>query len=233
MPEVTRLHQELATVVLAGRDLSDVLAEITTIARRGMPGSEATSITMIRNEIPFTAAHDGQLARDADELQYQRDYGPCVDAGRSGQLFLVTDMRTEQRWPDYARHAAGHGVRSSLSVPLPFQSTLIGALDNYATRPDAFGPDDVVLGEEVASWVAFAVNNAHTAARTGEELAQMRTAMVSRAAIEQAKGVLMERHEVNVDEAFTLLSHASQLSNIKLRHVAEQLLRTGTLPGND
>jgi AmiR/NasT family two-component response regulator len=42
----------------------------------------------------------------------------------------------------------------------------------------------------------------------------------------------MERHQVNADEAFTLLSRASQHSNIKLRHVAEHLLRTGTLPGN-
>ena len=232
MPDVTRLHQELATVVLAGRDLSEVLGEITTIARRAMPGSEATSITLIRDEVPFTAAHDGQLALDADELQYQRDYGPCVDAGRSGQVFLVTDMRTERRWPDYARHAAAHGVRSSLSVPLPFQSALIGALNNYAGRPEAFGQDDVVLGEEVASWVAFAVNNAHSAALTGEELAQMRTAMVSRATIEQAKGILMERHQVNADEAFTLLSRASQHSNTKLRQVADHLLRTGTLLGN-
>jgi len=55
--------------------------------------------------------------------------------------------------------------------------------------------------------------------------------MVSRAAIEQAKGILMERHQVNADDAFTLLSRASQLSNIKLRHVADRLLRTGTLPG--
>src|SRR5215213_9454744 len=99
MPDATKLHEELARVVRTGRTLSDALGEITRIARAAMRGSEATSITLIRDEIPFTAAHDGQLALDADELQYQRDYGPCVDAGRSGQVFLVEDMRTEQRWP--------------------------------------------------------------------------------------------------------------------------------------
>ena len=49
-----------------------------------MPGSEASSITLIRGEKAFTAAFDGQLAMDADELQYQRGYGPCLDAGRAG-----------------------------------------------------------------------------------------------------------------------------------------------------
>jgi GAF domain-containing protein len=232
VPDLTRLHEELARIVLTGRDLSEVLAEITGVARAAMPASEATSVTLIRGEVPFTAAHDGQLAWDADELQYERDYGPCVDAGRSGQVFLIEDMRTEQRWPDYAQHAAAQGVGSSLSVPLPFQSMTIGALDNYAGRPRAFGPADVVLGEEVASWVALAVSKAQAAASTGEELAQMRTAMMSRAVIEQAKGILIERFQVDADQAFTLLSRTSQHTNTKLRDVADDLVRTGNLAGS-
>lgn len=231
MADLTELHQQLARVTLVGRDLSEVLQELTTIARRAMPGSEATSITLIRREEPYTAAHDGQMALDADELQYERDYGPCVDAGRSGMIFLITDMRTEERWPDYARHAAARGVRSSLSVPLPFQSTTIGALNNYSTSPDAFGEDDVAVGEEVASWVAFAVANASAAASVAVEAANMRSAMLTRGTIEQAKGILMERFKVTPDGAFTLLSTASQHTGLKLRDVAHDLVSTGALPG--
>jgi GAF domain-containing protein len=232
MAEVKALHQELARVVLVGRDLAEVLGEITTIARRAMPGSQATSITLIRNDKPFTVAHDGQMALDADELQYQRDYGPCVDAGRSGQLFIIKDMQTEQRWRDYPKDTAQHGIGSSLSVPLPFQAATIGALNNYSTRTDAFGEDDVALGEEVASWVAFAVANASAAASMAEEAVNMRAAMVTRGAIEQAKGILMERYKVTDDQAFNLLSTSSQHSGRKLREVAQDLVRTGTLPGS-
>ena len=135
MTDLTELHQALAGVVLAGRDVAGVLSEIIVIARRALPGSEASSITLIRADKPFTAAFDGQLAMDADELQYQRGYGPCVDAGRAGQLFLVDDMLTEERWPDYAQHVAALGVRSSLSVPLPFQGVTIGAINNYSANP--------------------------------------------------------------------------------------------------
>lgn len=52
------------------------------------------------------------MALDADELQYERGYGPCVNAGRAGQMFLVDDMRTEQRWPDHAQNVAVPPTRS-------------------------------------------------------------------------------------------------------------------------
>ena len=231
MPDLTTLHEALAKVVFADREFNEILSEITTIARQAMPGPDATSITLIRDEKAFTAAHDGQMALAADELQYQRGYGPCMDAGRAGQVFLIDDMRSEQRWPDYARNAAEHGIASSLSVPLPFQGAMIGALNTYSGRPRAFGDDDLTLAQEIAAWVALAVEKAEAATRTAEDLTHLLRAMLSRAVIEQAKGVLMERYKVTQDQAFTLLTHSSQNTNAKLRDVAEELVLTGALPG--
>jgi GAF domain-containing protein len=230
MNDVNELHEVLAGFVVADRELGDVLTEITGIARRAMPSVAAASVTLIRGEKPFTAAYDGQMALDADELQYERGYGPCVDAGLAGQMFLVDDMRSEQRWSDYAQHVVTHGVLSSLSVPLPFQQATIGALNAYASQPKVFDDSDVELAQEVAAWVAIAVGNAEAAARTREDLTQLRTMMTSRAFIEQAKGILMERHKVKEDEAFTILTHASQRTNTKLRDVAAELVQTGALP---
>jgi GAF domain-containing protein len=230
MPNLTKLHEDLARVVVTGRDLADVLGEITTVARTAVPAVEAASITLIRGEAAYTAAYDGQMAMDADEMQYQRGYGPCIDAGLAGQTFAIDDMATEERWPDYSRAVFERGVGSSLSLPLPFQSTALGALNCYSSRPRAFSSEDRSLAEEVASWVALAVARADTAARTTEELAHLRTAMTSRAVIEQAKGRLIERFALTEDAAFTLLSRVSQATNIKLRDVAGELVRTGVLP---
>jgi hypothetical protein len=47
----------------------------------------------------FTAAYDGQMALDADELQYERGYGPCMDAGLAGQLLRIDDMAIEESGP--------------------------------------------------------------------------------------------------------------------------------------
>jgi AmiR/NasT family two-component response regulator len=67
-------------------------------------------------------------------------------------------------------------------------------------------------------------------ARSSEDLTHLRTAVMSRAFIEQAKGILMERHKITEDEAFTILAHASQRTNTKLRDVAAALVRTGASP---
>lgn len=199
------MHQQLARVVVSGRELRDVLDDITGVARRAMPGCEAASITLVRgDDRGRTAAYAGQLALDADELQYEQGYGPCLDAGRGGEVLLVDDMLREDRWPDYVRRGVEHGIGNSLSPPLPFQQTTVGALNTYNARPHAFSEEDRDLGEEVASWVALAVGNAEAFVVTDQELRDLRAVMVSRAVIEQAKGVLMERYKVTADQAFTL-----------------------------
>jgi GAF domain-containing protein len=233
MLDLNDLHENLARVVLVGRDLSEVLSDIVGVARKAMPAVEAASITLIRGDKAFTAAYDGQMALDADELQYERGYGPCIDAGLSGQTFLIEDMTTEDRWPDYARTAAAHGVGSSLSVPLPFQTATIGALNTYSSRSHAYSEDEQALGHEVATWIAVAVGTADAAAQTSDELRNMHIAMKTRAAIEQAKGILMERYKITEDRAFAVLTRASQTSNIKLRTIAQDLIDTGTLHGTD
>jgi GAF domain-containing protein len=162
------------------------------------------------------------MALAADELQYEHGYGPCMDAGRGGVLLRVDDMRTEERWPDYVAHVvATTPVRSSLSVPLPYQGSSIGALNNYSTQPAAFAsPESLQAGLEVAEVVAVAVANADAHHQLSEQTRNMRVAMQSRAVIEQAKGVLMAQRRVDAEQAFEILREASQRYNRKLRDIA-------------
>jgi GAF domain-containing protein len=214
--------RELSRVVLVDRSLTDVLTEVTAIAARGIPGAEATSITLLRGEKAFTAAHSGEMALAADELQYEHGYGPCMDAGRGGVLLRIDDMRTEERWPDYVAHLlATTPVLSSLSVPLPYQGSSIGALNNYSTKPAAFASaESLRAGTDVAEVVAVAVANADAHAQLFDQAMNMRVAMESRAVIEQAKGVLMAQRHVDADQAFEILREASQRYNRKLRDIA-------------
>jgi GAF domain-containing protein len=229
MPDLSELHEALARLVLVDRARDEVLDEITGIGRAAVPGAEAASVTLIHGDQASTAAFRGQLALQSEELQYSLDHGPCLDAGRAGLVFVVSDMRTEQRWPDYAAQVAELGVLSSLSVPLPVQGASIGAINYYSSRPDAFHDDDVARGQDVASFIAVAIANAEHSSRAAADAANMRRAMESRAVIEQAKGILMERHKVTADAAFTVLAHASQRGNVKLRDVADHLVRTGEI----
>jgi GAF domain-containing protein len=228
---VEEWFRQLSRVVLVDRSLTDVLADVTRLAAQGIPGAEATSITLIRNDRPFTVAHFGEMSLAADELQYEHDAGPCIDAGRAGVLLRVDDMRTEQRWPGYVAHLLETTeVRSSLSIPLPYQGSSIGALNNYSTEPSAFAdPESLRAGLEVAEIVAVAVANADAHAQLGEQARNMRVAMESRAVIEQAKGVLMAQRHVDADQAFEILREASQRYNRKLRDIALGIV-AGTQP---
>jgi GAF domain-containing protein len=225
---VEELLRELSRVVLVDRTLTEVLTDITAIAAQGIPGAEASSITLLRADKAYTAAHYGEMALAADELQYEHGYGPCMDAGRGGVLLRVDDMRTEKRWPDYVEHVVtATPVRSSLSVPLPYQGATIGALNNYSTVPAAFAsPGSLCAGTDVAEVIAVAVANADAHAQLFDQARNMRVAMESRAVIEQAKGVLMAQRHVDAEQAFEILREASQRYNRKLRDIAAGIVES-------
>ncbi|MGY1718269.1 ANTAR domain-containing protein [Blastococcus sp. SYSU DS0552] len=220
--------RELARVTLGGRELTEVLTEITTIAARAVPGADAVSTTLVRGDKAFTAGYRGEMALAADELQYAEDSGPCLDAGRGGVVLRIDDVRTEERWPAYVARVRATPVRSSLSVPLPYQGSSIGALNAYSTRPAAFAhPGSLAAALGVAESIAVAVANADAHAQMTEQARNMRIAMESRAVIEQAKGVLMAQQGIDADRAFEVLRQASQRYNRKLRDIAAGIV-TGT-----
>ncbi len=75
---------------------------------------------------------------------------------------------------------------------MPYQGTVIGALDAYSSKPAAFAtPEALDATLIVAETVAVAMVNARAHGRLAEEAANLRLAMESRAVIEQAKGVIM------------------------------------------
>jgi GAF domain-containing protein len=200
--------------------LEQLLQQLVNIARDALPGADEVSTTLLRGDRAWTAAYTGQLALDADEMQYERGYGPCMDAGRTGTALLIDDAREETRWPDYTAHVVERGVLSSLSVPLPMQTDVIGALNCYSRSPSAFPPEAIEIAQELAGHVAVAVANAVAYTDATTLAGQMRTALDSRAIIDQAIGVIMAGNRCDADAAFAILTRASQNRNIKLRDIA-------------
>ena len=80
------------------------------------------------------------------------------------------------------------------------------------------------LARTFASYAAVAVANAQLFASTAQLARQMEEAMASRAAIEQAKGILMGSLKCTPDEAFDVLVRHSQNSNRKLRDIAQGIV---------
>ena len=56
-----------------------------------------------------------------------------------------------------------------------------------------------------------------------ERRAQLQHALESRVVIEQAKGIIAERHGLQVDEAFEVIRRASRSNRIKLHDLAGRI----------
>ena len=149
---------------------------------------------------------------------------PLVEAMRTGQDVLVRDTVTDGRWPEWAAEVRELGVRAVLDVPLTTTTGTVGMLGLYSTTPDAFDPDDIAVAQIPARHASVAL----ASARHEANLAQ---AVDARKLVGQAMGILMERFDLDSDQAFTVLRRYSQDTNTKLRDVAQQLIDTRRLPG--
>ena len=110
---------------------------------------------------------------------------------------------------------------------LPIAQRTIGALNMFSNATHPFTSDSVAMAETFAGFAAVAVVNAALHQAAVEEVQQMRAALQSRAVIEQAKGMLMMTQRCTADEAFLLLTRASQRRNRKLHDVAADLVARG------
>ncbi|MBF9134138.1 GAF and ANTAR domain-containing protein, partial [Plantactinospora sp. S1510] len=209
----TEAFAELGRIKLGDTDLDGVLRQIAELAKRTIPGAEEVSVTLVRGGDNHTAAFTGALALQLDELQYEQGHGPCLDAAHNSTTMAVPDMSTETRWPDWTARARDEGAASSLSIGLPIQESVTGALNIYGVKPGAFDDDAVTLAQTFAGYAAVALANAHLYDTTATLAAQMQSAMQSRAVIEQAKGIIMGERRCTADEAFDILAKVSQDSN--------------------
>jgi len=217
---------ELGRMKLDESDLQAVLDRVAELARQTLPGLAGASVTLVESDRAFTAAFAGQLALDLDETQYQEGFGPCLEAAQSAGTVTVPDMAAETRWPAFARQALAAGVRSSLSVALPVQEAVLGALNIYiyALQPAGLDQDAIELAQTFAGYAAVAIANARLYQSTATLAEDMRRAMETRAVIEQAKGILVAQHHCTPEQAFEMLTRLSQTAHRKLRDCAADLV---------
>ena len=167
-------------------------------------------------------ASSDEIAARADALQEELQDGPCLDAAFEQQNFVVHDLRTETRWPQWAPRAAELGLRSSMSIRLTSNHESVGALNLYGVNPGDFAGD-----QDIAMIFATYAAEAMTKARL---VSGLRSAMDSRHTIGMAQGVLAVRYDITFERAFQLLHRYSNDHNIKLRDLAEQVLASGRSP---
>jgi transcriptional regulator with GAF, ATPase, and Fis domain len=226
--EPTDAFAQLGRIKLSETDLNGVLQQVADLAKRTIPGVNEASVTLVEGKGAHTPAFTGALALALDESQYELGHGPCLAAASSTTTQAIADMTSENRWPGWTSRALQAGAHSSLSIGLPVQEAVTGALNLYAIKPHAFGDDAVAAAKTFASYATVAMANAYLYDVKTTLAQHMEMAMKSRAVIEQAKGIIMGDRRCTADEAFTILTKLSQDTNHKVRDVAAALVARAT-----
>jgi GAF domain-containing protein len=219
---------ELARITLSEQSLDTVMDTVARLTKRTIPGAAEVSVTIVEGGRAKTVAFTGQLAKDLDERQYQRGYGPCLACVEGNQPIVINDMVRDGRWRHWALDATERGAGSSMSIPVPVQREVMAALNIYRTERNAFDPDSIELATTFGAYAGVALANMHLYQAQGQVAEQLQHAMQSRAVIEQAKGILMGQRRCSAEEAFDLLIGISQDTNRKLREVAQALVDQAT-----
>lgn len=224
-PEAGLELAQLSTLVLGQADLDSALVDVTRVAVRVVPAADGASLTMRDGGAPQARQASDDWATELDKLQFVEQEGPCLDCLREGTVMRSPDLDGDQRFPNYGPRAAALGAHSVMSLPLAADGRTVGALNLYSRKANAFDAGHVGLGELLAAHASLAIQAAQAFYSNRELAEQLRQAMHSRAVIEQAKGILASRQGIDPERAFELLKTQSQHMNIKLREVAEDLVR--------
>ncbi|MGC2655860.1 MAG: GAF and ANTAR domain-containing protein [Mycobacterium sp.] len=216
--ELATRMADLARSFAGPQKVSEVLAGVTTAAVELIPNAETAGVLLMAKGGKFESLEGtSQLIYELDELQERHGNGPCIDAAVDQLIVRVDDFQTDQRWPGYNEAVCQTGVRSSLSFKLYTGSRTAGALNIFSLKPNAFDQESEAIGSVLAAHAAAAL----IASRHGE---QLQSALTTRDVIGQAKGIIMERYNVDAIRAFEMLRQLSQSMNTRLADIAQRVV---------
>ncbi|MDA0249532.1 MAG: GAF and ANTAR domain-containing protein [Actinomycetota bacterium] len=173
-------------------------------------------------------ASSSENTRLLELLQVEADLGPCLLAYRSGEQVAVDDLRVDsQRWPEFAKRAEEYNYRSVCALPLRLREERVGALNLFRNEPGSLVPADIAVGQALADVATVGILHQRILTRADVINEQLQIALNTRVVIEQAKGVLAERGDVDMEQAFTLLRSHARRTHQRLSDVAQAVVEHG------
>jgi GAF domain-containing protein len=217
---------ELADSLVADFDVVELL---TLLADRcvGVLGVEAAGLMLVAPDGDLRVmASSSEAMRVLELFELQAQEGPCLDCYRTATPITNGDLSAaNSRWPRFAVEALRAGFRSVDALPMRLRGTVIGALNLFHVDSGALGQTDLDAGQALADVATIAILS-HRAAHEAQVLnEQLNNALNSRIVIEQAKGMVAERLNVDVERAFAILRTHARNHNLRLADVAHDVIR--------
>jgi transcriptional regulator with GAF, ATPase, and Fis domain len=222
---ITQTFVELADTLVLRFDAIDFLHTLTERCVE-LLDVDAVGILLAdqRGALNLVAASTEQ-ARLLELFQLQDEEGPCLDCFHTGQPVECADLAEEpQRWPRFTLAAREQGFSAIHAVPMRLREQVIGALNLFRTSPGAIPADAVELAQSFANVATISILQVRALRHSEMVTEQLQNALNNRITIEQAKGILAERLQIDVADAFSLMRNHARDSNQLLSDVAQQFV---------
>ncbi|HEX8863375.1 MAG TPA: ANTAR domain-containing protein [Actinomycetes bacterium] len=170
----------------------------------------------------ITASNEAERAFEQAERELGE--GPCIDAFISGETIWTADLWADPRWNRLGPVARSNKVRGVLAAPVMLRDRPIGTCNALTNTPRAWTDGDVGAIAAYAGMVGQLIGSSSDARQKGELAEQLQHALDARVLIEQAKGVLMERHGLDGTTAFARLRRAARSSSRPIAEVAREVI---------
>lgn len=180
-------------------------------------------------QLRWASASD-QASQNLEDGQERLAQGPCAVAFSQRLPATIRNIHTEPDWQDFTQVLLAEGISSALSVPVELDGGVIGTLDVYAGEPRDWDPSEVAAIQAYAGLVASLLSAAIMAEVKGRLADQLQAALEHRWLIEQAKGVVMGREQLDAQAAFERLRGAARASTRRLADVAKDVTAGQPLP---
>jgi GAF domain-containing protein len=203
------------------------LEAIAHTARDAVPGFDHVGVTVVRVDGTLaTVAATGPLVREMDNLQYDVEQGPCLDALRRRALVLAEDLQAQaHNWPRYASQASAAGVRAQMGMRLHNKHQTLGGLNFYSTAAEVIHPGAPGRANLFAAHAAIALAHARHVDDLSDEIPAQQE-------IDQAIRILVDQFEITEDRAMYYLIRVSTVAELDLPDVAREVVRQVTHPAD-
>jgi transcriptional regulator with GAF, ATPase, and Fis domain len=176
--------------------------------------------------LQLIAASD-EHARLLELFALQHEEGPCVESHRDGVARLNVDLSSPvdtDSFPRFAEQARRSGFTVTHALPMRLRERSVGALNLFQARRQDLASADARVAQALADVATIAILQHRTIAHGNQERSQLQAALSSRIVIEQAKGILTERWNTSLDDAFDALRRHARRNHLRLSEVCRQVV---------
>ncbi|MFF2552057.1 GAF and ANTAR domain-containing protein [Nocardia sp. NPDC058058] len=224
-PRLLDAFVQMADTLVDDYDVAELLHGLVTRCVELLGAAAAGILMADQRDGLHVLASSSEESGALERFQIEAREGPCWDCVRSGQRIFSDDLATDpNRWPIFGPRMLREGFTTVHAFPMRLRQETVGALNLFGREPTGLPDRDIRVAQTLADIATIGILQERAIHRAGVLTGQLQSALVNRVAIEQAKGMLAQAGNLDMNRAFQALRGYGRRRSTRLSEVAQQLI---------